>query len=205
MPGAVVRMPAMPPSAYALIIAGGLWVALWRSRMRWWGVVPAALGVGLAVLAPVPDLLVSRDGRHVAIRQDDGRLAYLRPRAGGFLRDMWGDAVASAGDIDAAALPGVACGQDSCVARVVRDGRQWRLLMTLSRDFIDRELFEPACTQADIVVSDRRLPRWCEPRWLKLDSRALADSGAVTIDLGRGRVVSANAGLGDHPWRPVGD
>jgi competence protein ComEC len=115
---------------------------------------------------------------------------------------MWGDAVASEGDIDAAVLPGVACGMDSCVARLVRDGRDWRLLMTLSRDFIDRARFEPACARADIVVSDRRLPGWCSPRWLKLDRVALAQSGALTIDFGRGRVVSANAGLGDHPWRP---
>jgi competence protein ComEC len=133
----------------------------------------------------------------------DGRLAYLRPRAGGFLRDMWGDAVAGEGDVEATRLPGVACSEDACVATVSRGGRAFRLLMTRSRDYIDRADFEPACTGADIVVSDRRLPDWCSPRWLKLDRVALERSGAVTIALGHGRVTAANAGAGDHPWRPA--
>ena len=203
LPGAVVRLPAMPPLAFALIIAGGLWLALWRSRVRWWGAGPVLLGAGLALAAPVPDVLVSSDGRQVALRLPDGRLAYLRPRAGDFLRDMWGDAVAGEGDVEASSLPGVACSIDACVTAVVREGRNWRLLMTRSRDYLDRDDFEPACAGADIVVSDRRLPEWCRPRWLKLDRVALQRSGAVTIAMGEGRITAANAGTGDHPWRPA--
>jgi competence protein ComEC len=203
LPGAVVRLPAMPPLAFALIIAGGLWLALWRSRVRWWGAAPVLLGAGIALLAQVPDVLVSSDGRHVALRLEDGRLAYLRPRVGGFLRDMWGDAVAGDGEVEASSLPGVVCSVDACVAAVARDGRAFRLLMTRSRDYLDRTDFEPACAGADIVVSDRRLPDWCSPRWLKLDRVALERSGAVTIALGEGRVTAANAGAGDHPWNPA--
>jgi competence protein ComEC len=205
LPGAVVRLPAMPPLAFALIIAGGLWLALWRSGLRWWGAAPVLLGAGIALLAPVPDVLVSNDGRHVALRLEDGRLAYLRPRAGGFLRDMWGDAVAGEGDLEASRLPGVSCSADACVARVESGGRVFRLLMTRSRDYIDRADFEPACAAADIVVSDRRLPDWCRPRWLKLDRVALERSGAVTIALADGRMVAANTGAGDHPWRPAAE
>jgi competence protein ComEC len=201
LPGAVVRLPAMPPLAFALIIGGGLWLALWRTGVRWWGAAPMLLGAGIALLAPVPDVLVSNDGRHVALRLADGRLAYLRPRAGGFLRDMWGDAVAGEGDVEASSLPGVSCSADACVARIEAGERTFRLLMTRSRDYIDRTDFEPACARADIVVSDRRLPNWCSPRWLKLDRVALARSGAVTIALGDGRVTAANVGAGDHPWR----
>jgi competence protein ComEC len=200
LPGAVVRLPAMPPLAFALIVAGGLWLALWRTGVRWWGGVPVLLGALVALLAPVPDVLVSSDGRHVALRLPDGRLAYLRPRVGDFLRDMWGDAVAGDGDVEASSLSGVACSSDACVAALARGGRTYRLLMTRSRDYIDRADFEPVCAGADIVVSDRRLPDWCSPRWLKLDRVALARSGAVTIALGAGRVTAANAGAGDHPW-----
>ncbi|KAB7648779.1 DUF4131 domain-containing protein [Polymorphobacter fuscus] len=202
LPGAVVRMPAMPASAYAFIIAGGLWLALWRTRVRWWGAGVVAAGLVLAMMAPPPDLLVSGDGRHAALRLDDGRLALLRPRTGDFLRDMWGDALATDGDAAFADLPGMACSADACVAHIDRDGRRWRLLATLSRDYIGRATFEPACAAADIVVSDRRMPRWCRPRWLRLDRAQLAQSGAVAIWLGSGRVDGANARLGDHPWRP---
>jgi competence protein ComEC len=202
LPGAVVRMPSMPAMAYGLIIAGGLWLALWRSRLRWLGAAVMALGIGWAMLAPPPDLLISSDGRHAALRLEDGRLAFLRTRTSAFLRDMWGDALAGDGEAYFADLPGMACSADSCVAVIDRDGRRWRLLATLSKDFIDRSAFEPACAAADIVIADRRMPRWCRPRWRVFDRAALANSGAVAVWFKGSRVEGANTGIGDHPWRP---
>ncbi len=207
LPGAVVRLPSMPMPAFACIIAGGLWLALWRTRVRWWGAAPIALGLAVALAAPTPDLLVSADGRHAALRLADGHLAFLRPRASGFLREMWGNAVASdegdaAASLAFAEMPGMACTPDACLSQITRGGHSWRLLATLSRDHIPRARFEPACVAADIIISDRRLPRWCSPRWLKLDRAALERSGALTIHLATGRIVESNPRLGDHPWRP---
>ena len=204
LPGAVVRMPAMPAAAYGLIITGGLWLALWRSRMRWWGAAAVATGLVLTLAAPPPDLLISGDGRHVALRLPDGRLALLQPRTGDFLRSVWGDAVASNDFASFADLPGMACSADACVANVHRDGRTWRLLATTSRDLIDRPDFEAACARADIVVAGRRLPRWCRARWQRFDRVRLERGGAVAVWLETGRVESANEPLGDHPWRPRG-
>ena len=203
LPGAIVRLPAVPATAYTLIIAGGLWLALWRTRLRWWGAAVVATGLLLAVTSPPPDLLISGDGRHAALRLADGRLALLRPRTGNFLREVWGDALATAGDASFAQVPGMACSADTCVAEVRRDGRTWRLLATLSRDYVDRGDFEPACAAADIVISSRRMPKWCSPRWRVFDRAHLKETGAVAIWLGNGRVASANEPIGDHPWRPL--
>jgi competence protein ComEC len=202
LPGAVVRLPMMPMPAYGLIIAGGLWLALWRTRLRWWGGGVIGLGLVLALLATPPDLLISGDGRHAALRLPDGRLAMLRPRTGGFLRSMWGDALATTGDSSFAELPGMACSADTCVAQVRSGGRTWRLLATVSRNYVDRGHFEPACAAADIVISDRRMPKWCVPRWQVFDRTRLAQSGAVAIWLGSGRVDTVQQGIGDHPWHP---
>lgn len=180
-PGAIVRLPMMPVPAYALIIAGGLWLALWRTRWRWWGGGAVALGFAVALAASPPDLLVTGDGRNAALRLSGDRLGFIRPRTGDFLRDVWGDALAADGDVDLIDLPGTACSRDACVARFARGGRDWRLLITLSRDYIDRPRFEAECARADIIVSDRRLPRWCQPRRQKFDRSALVDSGAVAI------------------------
>ncbi len=203
MPGATVRLPMMPAPAYALIIAGGLWLALWRTRWRWWGAGVAALRLAIALAAPPPDLLVSGDGRNAALRLGGNRLGFIRPRTGDFLRDVWDDALAADGDVNLIDLPGTACSRDACVARFARGGRDWRLLITLSRDYIDRPRFEAECARADIIVSDRRLPRWCRPRWQRFDRTALADSGAVAIWLGSGRIIRVNDRAGDHPWRPA--
>ncbi len=198
LPGAVLLAAMMPVAAFAGLVAGGLWLALWRTAPRRWGLLPIAAGLAIAVLAPVPDLFVSGDGRHVGVVRPGG-LAMLRPRASDFLRSMWGNA---AGTDDSAPLPGARCSADACLADIDAGGRTWRVLLTISRDFVAREAFEPACAAADIVVSDRRLPRWCRPRWLKLDRPTLAASGAVSIDLAAGRVDSVAGRAGDHPWAP---
>jgi competence protein ComEC len=58
-----------------------------------------------------------------------------------------------------------------------------------------------ACRDADIVVSDRRLPRGCTPRWLKLDSAALRQTGGLAVYLGNEPWVDSVANrIGDHPW-----
>jgi len=50
-------------------------------------------------------------------------------------------------------------------------------------------------------VSDRRLPRGCSPRWLKLDRATLERSGGVAIYLGdEPRVVTVAERVGEHPW-----
>ncbi|KPF77763.1 hypothetical protein IP88_05640 [alpha proteobacterium AAP81b] len=201
LPGAVVRAAAVPMAAYALAVVGGLWVALWRSAPRWWGLPLLAGGLVVAAAAPSPDVFVSGDGRHVAIATRDG-LAFLRPRVGDYLRDMWSDALGEDGEAALVALPGAQCSADACLAEVVRDGRRWRILLTISRDLIPRDRFDAACATADIVVSDRRLPRWCRPTWLKLDRTRLKASGAMTIDLSARSTTSVAAAAGDHPWSP---
>jgi competence protein ComEC len=203
LPGSVLRLPTMPMAAYALIVAGGLWLALWRTGWRWWGAGAVGIGLAWALAVPPPDLLVSADGHGAALRLGDGRLALLRPRTGSFLRSNWADAVVGTGEAALADVPGAACSRDACVAVIDRGGRRWRLLATLSRDFIARDVMEPACAAADIVISERRLPGWCRPRWIRLDRQWLGEAGSTAVWLGSGRIATANRGLGDHPWRPA--
>ena len=215
-PGSVVRVPLMPTPAYALLVIGGLWLCLWQSRVRWLGAAPIVAGAVIALTAPPPDLLVSADGRQVALLilsngRDGARLALLRDHAGDYIRDMWGGATAATADAAIADLPGARCSLDACVATIDAGRTAWpgrqvgqglRLLATLSKDRIARPSFGPACAAADIVVSDRRLPSWCVPRWLKLDRTTLGNSGAVAIWLGSHRVESVAERVGDHPWMP---
>jgi competence protein ComEC len=166
-PGAVATMPTMRSAAFALIVAGGLWLALWHSRWRRWGLVPIAIGAIWALATPAPDLLVTGDGRHLALRTPQG-MAILRDRAGDYVRDMLGE---SAGEEDElaplASLSGAACSADLCTANIGRGGRTWRLLATRSPRLVPWRDMIRACAEADIVVSDRRLPLGCRPRWRK--------------------------------------
>ncbi len=115
-PGAVAALPTMPTSAFAAMVAGGLWLALWRGRVRWWGAAPALAGAAIALAVTPPDLLVTGDGRHVAVRQGDGRYALLRDRTGDFVRSQLGEAAGTADDLGRLSdQPGVQCSPDACM------------------------------------------------------------------------------------------
>lgn len=78
-------------------------------------------------------------------------------------------------------------------------------MATRSPNFLMWEKMIDACARADIVVSDRRLPSACKPRWLKLDRKQLARSGGFAIHLGSTpRVVSVADLTHGHPWGPAG-
>ncbi|MFC3581501.1 ComEC/Rec2 family competence protein [Sphingomonas hylomeconis] len=202
LPGSVAALPAMPAGAYALIVVGGLWLALWRTRWRRLGLAPLLVGLGWALLAPSPDLLVTGDGRHVAVRTAGGGLAMLRDRTGDYTADM----LAENGGVDGPPLlladqPEARCTRDLCLVERVAGGRRWRILATRSAYLVPARDLIAACRQADIVVSERRLPRRCVPRWLKLDRPTLAQTGGVAIALGEGVVRTVRAPGDRHPWR----
>ncbi len=198
-PGAVSRLPAMPPAAFAVFILGGLWLFLWQGRRRWWGLAPLMIAAIMAGFAAPADLIVSPDGRHVAV-VDGTELVMLRPRAGSFISDMWGDATATEAVAPLVKAPTTRCSRDVCIAQIKRGGRSWRLLATRSKALLDWKALTAACARVDIAVSERWLPEGCRPRWLKLDRAGLARTGAVAIWLDPVRVRTVAAVHGDHPW-----
>ncbi|MEO7492328.1 MAG: ComEC/Rec2 family competence protein [Sphingomicrobium sp.] len=200
--GAVALLAAMPPWALGTMVAGGLWLFLWTSGVRFLGLAPIALGAAAAAMSPTPDLLVTGDGRHLALVDADGTPLLLRERSGDFIRQV----VAQASGFDAdpqdlASRPFSSCSRDACVAVFNRGGRTWRILATKSSQSIEWQTMVDACAQADVVVSERWLPRGCSPHWLKLDRGTLARTGGVAIYLAqRPRVATVAERVGRHPW-----
>ncbi len=200
--GAVATLAAMPGWAFGMMIAGGLWLCLWRTRARLAGLIPFAVGAAAAAAAPAPDLLVTGDGKHLAVVAFDGTPRILRNRTGDFMREVLAESSGFDGEpefLEDAAFAG--CSHDACVADLARGGRSWRLLATRSSAWLEWEAMISECERADIAVSDRRLPRGCNPKWLKLDREALAKTGGLAIYLREGpRVVTVAERVGEHPW-----
>ena len=199
--GAVALLPSMPAWAFGLMMIGFVWLCLWSTSFRLLGFFPLAAGAVAAALSPAPDLLVTGDGRHLAVVQA-GTPLLLRDRAGDYVRSLFAEASGFDGDPDLLeGQPTSDCTHDSCVARMSKDGSEWRLLATRSSYRIGWNAIAGACANADIVVSDRRLPRGCGPRWLKLDAPALETSGGLAIYLGKRPWVDSVADrVGSHPW-----
>jgi competence protein ComEC len=199
----------MPVWAFATFVVGGLWLCLWRTKIRRWSVVPLAIGAAGAALAPSPDLLVTGDGRHMALVREDGVPLLLRNRSGDFVRDLMSEAAAYDGDpLNLDEHQAGHCTRDACLVDIDRDGRTWRLLAIRTKDRINWVELTRACADADIVVAERWLPKGCIPRWLKLDRAYLAKSGGVAIYLGiTPHVTTVDDYVREHPWsfrRPAG-
>lgn len=200
-PGAVATLPSIPPTAFSMLLGGALWLLLWRSRPRWFGLVPFALGTIWALAIPAPDLLVTGDGRHLALRTNDGRVSLLRARAGEYVRDLLAERSGELdplGELDAA--PNARCGRDLCLVTLNRGGRNWQIAATRSAYRLSWPAFVETCRSVDIMVSDRRLPRGCVPRWLKVDRALLSKTGGLAISLANPHVESVFSARDDHPW-----
>jgi len=200
-PGAVTLMPQMGAATFALFVGGGLWLGLWRGRARLLGLLPAGLATALLVTTPVPDVLVSGDGRQVGVTTGDGRLLVLRETRSEFTRDNMLELSGVEGEpVPLERWSAAECSRDFCVLSVLRAGREWHLLLSRSESRIEERALAAACERADIVVSERWLPRSCKPRWLKADGRMLAETGGLAIVLDGPRLATVADSQGMHGW-----
>lgn len=200
-PGAVRLMPEMGIGLFALYVAGGLWMALWRGRVRVLGLIPWLVATPLFLLEPIPDVLVSGDGRHIGIVGEGKRLLVLRESRSDYAKDNLLEMAGQEGEpVALSDWPGAACSRDFCSLTIERGGRPWHLLLSRTRDRVAERELAAACDLSDIVVSDRYLPRSCRPRWLKADRSLLESTGGLAIDLKHERFDTVADGQGQHGW-----
>jgi competence protein ComEC len=99
-------------------------------------------------------------------------------------------------------LDHVACNRDFCRWRQGRGAAQYVILASRGNDRIEGRDMAAACAAADVVISDRWLPRECVARWLTIDRDSLAASGGLALYLGKKPEAVAALRAGDeHPWR----
>lgn len=197
LPGAVGRVPAIPTHAFLLMVAGGLWWALMRTRWRLLGLVPIALGLVLAPTGRRPDVLIGRAASVVAVRTADGRLSALAGRGSSFELARWlehdGDGRPPA---EAARAAAFRCDPHGCTARV------GGMLLAVAHSPV---ALRDDCAVAAILVLRFPRPRSCSPTGPVIDADAIGGSGAHALYLDGGRVVRIERVAerrGDRPWAP---
>ena len=197
LPGAVGRVPAIPTSAFVLMVAGGLWCALWRTRWRLLGVLPIAAGLMLAPGTRRPDVLIGRGADLVAVRMADGRLSALAGRGSTFELARW---LEHDGDgrppPEAAKARAFRCDGLGCVARV----GDVRVALAKSPAALRDD-----CAIARIVVLKFEKPRACAgaaTTLIDVDDLTARGAHALYLEDGRVRVVAVADGRGERPWAP---
>ncbi|MEM1306820.1 MAG: ComEC/Rec2 family competence protein [Pseudomonadota bacterium] len=174
LPGATVAVPAMTHTAFVLMVVGGLWLCLWRSRLRLWGTVVCLLGLAVAPLGHAPHVLIGNDGKLIAYRGDDGRLAALGS-GGSFQLGMWLRARGDRRDARAVLKESSArCDERGCVGTV--EGIQLAVARHPSALVDD-------CRTAAIVVATFSVPQPCSgPLW-SIDRSRIRDWGTHAVYL----------------------
>ncbi len=201
LPGAVATLPAMPSWAFVIIVMGTLWCGIFKTTARWFGLLPCLIGLVGIITAPYPDILVTGDGKHLAIVEPGRKLALLRPLAGEYVRNTLLENAGIAGDpIAIEDWPGTNCSPDSCVIVLRRGGRDWTVLAIRTRYSIPAMELAAACRRVDIVVSERWLPYTCKPRWIKADRNMLEQSGGLAFYLKDGRIANVAEQNPNAPW-----
>lgn len=208
-PGAVRLMPQMGYGTLGLFVIGGLWLGLWKGKARTLGLIPAGAATLLLLATPIPDLLVSGDGRHVGITGESvgdqgAQLLVLRDTKSAFTLDNLLELSGVEGKtVPLDEWPGAQCSPDSCVITLNRGDRDWHILMIRSNDLIPEAALAEACKQSDIVVADRWLPRSCQPKWLKADRSTLSETGGLAISLEDAEFTAVADNQGQHGWWPA--
>jgi len=196
-PGAAVLVPAMPLAGLATLTLGGLWLCLWQRRWRYFGLVGIAAGLATMAFAVPPDLLVSDDGKLIALRDASGRLLLSSGRAARFDSELWLRRAAQDERIvwprDAPSADGaLACDELGCLYR--RAGR----IVALVRD---PAALDEDCAIADLVVSLEPVRGPCAaPRVVDRFDLWRYGGHAVWLTEREIRVVSVGEPRGRRPW-----
>jgi competence protein ComEC len=203
MPGAVGHIPAIPSLSLGVMVFGGLWLTLWRSRWRILGLAVFAAGLALTPMEPRPDLIVGRAASAVALRTPGGQLTLLPGRHASFQVKRWlehdGDARSPE---EAAKEQAFVCDGVGCT------GRLGERIVAVSR--------HPAsladdCARAHVLVSRGPVPEYCKSTdrgpEIVIDGRTVAEKGTHVIYGARGgrrlRLERVADVRGTRPWTIV--
>ena len=186
--------PIMEPGAgvLPLIAFAGLWAVLWRGRVRWVAMLPAAVGLALWAGATRPVMLISGDGALVGLWGPDGR-ALSSARGAGFAAKTW---IENDGDL---ALPEVAAlrsGFSGAKGARAFDIAGWQGIILGGKGAT--AALPAACATADLVIMPAAAapvtpaPAGC----LLIDRTVLDETGALSAEVLSDTLIM-------HPTRTV--
>jgi competence protein ComEC len=97
-PHMALTADAWPVQYLVMFTLGGLWICLWRGRVRWLGLAPVLVAMLLIGLRPRPDALIGGNFKVLAAVKDEKGVLWLSPgRADKFVRAAWTEREGGAG------------------------------------------------------------------------------------------------------------
>jgi competence protein ComEC len=197
-PHALYHADAWPVWILVLMSMGGLWICLWREKIRWLGILPIMAGVILTPLSPRADVLASEGGKIFAVRDDNGILHISSGTSEKFVSQSWIEREAEPGYDFWPEGNAVSCDSEACLYR--HKGHTVSFIRAYTG-------LEKDCAEADIVISHLPIKRHlCPQPRLLLDKWTLTDKGAHALYFekdGGIRIRTVYDERGERPWAPL--
>jgi competence protein ComEC len=195
LPGAVGRIAAFGIGPLIAASLGIIVMGLLRTPLRWSGAALLSAAVLWALMTPQPDVLISGDGRNVAVRGRDGRLHVMRSGKDAFLLKEWLAADADARPpTDSSLADGVSCDELGCVVPMA-DGRFVALTLR-------SEALADDCARAALIVTARQAPSSCAASVIGRDR--LQHQGGLMLRQAAGFSIEPTRPRGtNRPWWPA--
>jgi competence protein ComEC len=201
-PAATISVPHMPTWGLIVLSIGIAWLGIWRTPIRLAGLAAIGLGLVSPIWAHPPDLLISDDGRLIAVRTTAG--AFFQQTQGGsaFVRDAWLQYwdTRSAGKLPLEgnlADGAVSCTKEVCLLRPRPDARAAMLV---------RGAAHPAgCADAAVIVSAEPARGLCPRPWPALVDRFTVwryGATAVWLEPSGAVLLTDRTARGARPWVP---
>ena len=193
-PGARVFTPAQSSFGALVVTLGILWMSLFRTSLRWWGIAICAFGAFFGATQERPDVLVERTAVNAAVRNEIGELAIAEDRRGRFAVERW---LAADGDgakiAQASRRTGWTCDPNIC--RAVVKGKR----VAYARRAAEAS-FE--CPEADVLIAAFPLRGRCRNVAIRIDRFDVWRNGSYALFVADGGVsmTTARARRGKRPW-----
>ena len=167
----------VPLGALSLGTLALLSLTLFNSRLRMVSILLAGIAVWLFIDNPTPNILINENGRQVAIIDQEGRLALMKPRRDKFITNIWQRAHgANTGSSYLKSGTSFRCDPMGCTGRVAAN-----VLLAVSTH---PEGLAEDCRKAQIIVTRLTVPANCIGNdRIVIDRDALEQRGSQAIYL----------------------
>ena len=209
-PGAVRPVQTPPDWMLGAVTLAAIWVLLWQGPLRWLGVLPLAMALGLWNSAARPAILIADTGGLVGVMADGAR-ALSRARGDGFVAGVWLENDGDRADQATAAARPLWQAEGNGMAAQIDGLRLWhgpgqRALAQA----------QSACANYDIVILGHPAPAalaharvdlappyhagqaqlpLSDAHCLLFDGSSLARSGALVLTPAEGAVIGTSAAV----------
>ncbi|MFT9099518.1 MAG: ComEC/Rec2 family competence protein, partial [Zymomonas mobilis subsp. pomaceae] len=202
LPMAGIMLPMMQASTCLLLMMGWLWLGLWKSRWRLWGIALLLLGLMIVIFTPRPDVLINRDGETIVFKTNPRPLSYrfIWAKNNPYNQDQ---AATILGFEKAQQIPPFhesACQKSPCMVKT--DDQRHALLVIRGKA---KSPPISLCETSDLVISDQILPESCHPKIAKIDPCMLIKTGGMALywspkKQGFPQIITTQSGHDQHPW-----